>query len=214
MAKATVRRENGRIEFLVVFQESTRHEFYWIFSGKRQRSPRRSWRYVGMQGRDFNTDHKPYCDFGSFVDHYARLHQAQVLTVRVYHARRLASMLTKTQHETIHADWTPQDMSAARFDKINKRAGYQSAPHGFFFNLRDRASDNAVFQSKDEVLVYEDICEDCGTKHAFAHFSDGKKLCNVGFVEMRNNPGFEYRGYQNQIGFRFTYRTHLTGATG
>lgn len=114
LAKATVKR-NGRINHIVVFQQSTRHEFYWVFQAKSARSARRSWRYMAHSGRDFNSDYKAYTDFQSFVAHYAKIHQTEVLHVRVYHVRRLASVLAKTEHETIHADWT------ARIDSTDPR---------------------------------------------------------------------------------------------
>lgn len=121
VAKATVKR-NGRINFIVVFQQSTRHEFYWVFQAKSARSARRSWRFMGYSGRDFNTDFKAYTDFQSFVAHYAKIHQAEVLSVRVLHVRRLATVLAKTEHETIHSDWTPRiDSTDPRdFRKVNR----------------------------------------------------------------------------------------------
>lgn len=122
LAKATVRRENGRINLIVVFQQSTRHEFYWVFQARSARSPRKSWKYVYHYGRDFNTDYKPFTDFQSFVAHYAKNNHAEVLTVRVLHVRRLASMLAKTAHESIHSDWTPRiDSTDPRdFRKVNR----------------------------------------------------------------------------------------------
>lgn len=121
VAKATVKR-NGRINLIVVFQQSTRHEFYWVFQAKNARSPRRSWKYAGYFGRDFNLAYKPYTDFGSFVAHYARLNHGEVLTVRVLHSRRMAALLAKTEFESIHSDWTPRIASTDPRDyRIVKR---------------------------------------------------------------------------------------------
>jgi len=214
LAKATVRRENGRIYLIVVFQHSTRHEFYWVFQAKSARSPRRSWRYVWHYGRDFNMGEKPYRDFGSFVDHYARINHAQVLAVRVHHTRRLATVLTKTDHESIHADWTPQDLSKSKASLVsyasfdNSRRSISPTNHkGFYFNQRNRNLDE-FSQSPDEVLVYEDWCDECMSKHSYAHFADAtKNKCKLGFSAMKSNPGFEYRGFNNSTGFRFTYRS-------
>lgn len=120
VAKATIQRTNGRIETIVVFQESTRHEFYWIYATKSKRTPRRAWKYAGIRGRDTNVG-KSFADFGEFVASYARINQAQVLQVRVLHSKRMASLLGKTNHESIHADWTPQDLSKASADMQSKR---------------------------------------------------------------------------------------------
>jgi hypothetical protein len=121
VAKATVKR-NGRINLIVVFQQSTRHEFYWVFQAKSARSARRSWKFMGIRGRDFNTDFKAYTDFQSFVAHYSKINHAEVLSVRVLHVRRMATLLAKTAHETIHADWTPRiDSTDPRdFRKVNR----------------------------------------------------------------------------------------------
>jgi hypothetical protein len=120
VAKATVKRSNGRIETIVVYQESTRHEFYWIYATKSTRTPRRAWKYAGTRGRDTNVG-QGFADFGTFVATYARINQAQVLQVRVLHIRRMASLLGKTNHESIHADWTPQDLTKASADMQSKR---------------------------------------------------------------------------------------------
>lgn len=204
VAKAMLK-VNGRTHIIVVFQKSTRHEFYWIFQAKSARSARRSWKYASHYGRDFNTDWKAYTDFGTFVAHYARIKHAEVLTVRLHHARRMAALLAKTEYESIHADWTPQDVSAGSFDLVGKRAAI-GRNRGFYFNRRNTAND-VILQPKNEVLVYEDFCQECGKRHAFAHYPDGKELCKMGFSEMKKHPGFDYAGYRPASGFRFTYRT-------
>ena len=109
VAKAAVRRENGRIDFIVVYQASTRHEFYWIYQVEKTDTPRRAWKQCSMQGRDGAAT--PARDFGSFVSDYARLHHAKVLFVRVFHARHMATLYTKTAHESIHGNWAPQNLS-------------------------------------------------------------------------------------------------------
>jgi hypothetical protein len=112
VAKAVVRLDaealRGRINIIVVFQKSTRHEFYWVFQARSARSARKSWRYAGVYGHDFNMGVKPYSDFGSFTAYFATIKHAEVRTVRVLHVKRLATMLAKTEYESIHSDWTPQ----------------------------------------------------------------------------------------------------------
>lgn len=108
VAKSAVVRENGKVNIIVVFQKSTKHEFYWVFRAKNARSARKSWKFEGYYNRDFNSDAKPYRDFGSFVDYYSRRNQAKVLNVRVLHVRRVAALLTKTDFESIHSEWTPR----------------------------------------------------------------------------------------------------------
>ena len=116
VAKAVVTREDGRINIIVVFQQSTRHEFYWVFQTRSARSARKSWKYISHYGRDFSAAEKPYSDLGSFVAYYARNRRAEVRTVRVQHVRRLSALLAKTAHESIHSDWTP------RIDSTDPRA--------------------------------------------------------------------------------------------
>ena len=153
---------------------------------------------------------KPYSDFGTFTEYFSQIKHAELRTVRVLHVRRLAALLTKTEFESIHSDWTPatQDqtklVSYASFKSANRSVNGQSK--GFYFNRRDRSFDEPS-QSLNEVLVYEDECKECNTRHSYAHFPDGKKTCKLGFTEMRKNPGFDYRGFNNSTGFRFTYRS-------
>jgi hypothetical protein len=210
VAKAAVRMENGKVNLIVVFQESTRYEFYWIFQARSARSPRKSWKFCGARVRDF----KPlfdfdgtYRDFGSFVEYYARSQHGQVLSVRVHHARRMATLLAKTNHESLHSNWGTQNVSAASFELVNKRMQAAFKPSGFYVNRRDRALDDLDLIDANEVLVYDDYCPDCNTRHAYAHFPNGKRQCKVGFSEMKKNPGYEYRGFENRVGFKFVSRT-------
>lgn len=204
MAKATVK-VNGRTHIIVVFQKSTRHEFYWIFQAKSARSARRSWKYANHYGRDFNLAYKPYTDFGSFVAHYAQIKHGEVQSVRLHQPRRVAALLAKTEQESIHADWTPRDVSTQTFELVGKNSAI-GRKRGFYFNSRNTAND-VMPQSQNEVLVYEDNCEECGKRHSFAHYPDGKVLCKMGYTEMKKHPGFDYAGYRPASGFRFTYRT-------
>jgi hypothetical protein len=136
VAKAVVKRDapRGRINLIVVFQQSTRHEFYWVFQAKSARSARKSWKFICVYGRDFNTAEKPYRDFGTFTAHYARIQHAAVLTMRVRQARRLSALLAKTAHESIHTDWTP------RIDSADPRA-YQKVNRALERNLKGRILD-------------------------------------------------------------------------
>ncbi len=210
IAKATVK-VDGRTHFIVVFQKSTRHEFYWIFQAKSARSARRSWKYANHYGRDFNMAYKPYTDFGSFVAHYAQIKHGEVQSVRLHQPRRMATLLTKTEFESIHSDWSPRDMSTQTFGLVSKRnaVGRKS---GFYANNRDRSQDNAQYQSDGEVFVFDDDCEECGKRHSFAHYPNGKKLCKMGYTEMQKHPGFDYRGFTPSTGFRFTERFATVGA--
>jgi hypothetical protein len=207
VAKAAVRLEDGRINFIVVFQQSTRHEFYWVFQAKNARSARKAWKYLNHYGRDFNLAEKPYRDLGSFAAHYARLKHGEVQTVRVLHSRRMATLLAKTEHESIHADWTPQDVTKGSVVLVNARlASSINKKKSFYFNTRNRQLDE-FSQSPNEVFVQDDFCEECGKRHSFAHFADGKRVCRLSFSEMKKHPGFDYRGFNPSTGFRFTDRS-------
>jgi len=206
VARAAVQRADGRVEHIVVFQKSTKLEFYWVFASKSENSPRRAWRYATHFRRDHSFQPKPYDDFGSFVEYYARIKAAKVLYVRMHQPRRLAALLQQTQRETINQDWDAVTDPNGSTELVQKRAAYARKKHSYFFNERNRELDNLPIQSNDEVLVFEDECEECGKRHSFAHFPNGLKKCKVGFDGMKSNPGFEYRGFQNKS-FRFTYRT-------
>jgi hypothetical protein len=121
VAKAVIRLANGNHEIITVFSNSTRLEFYWIFKAKSPRSGRRSWKYAGHEARDFAFSTKPYHDFGSFVTHYARSKAAVVVSLRVPHKRRLASLLGKAAHESIYGDWTVQDPALIKKDQPGRR---------------------------------------------------------------------------------------------
>lgn len=121
VAKAVIKR-NGRFEIIAVFQESTRQEFYWVFRAKAARSPRRAWKVQCMDCRDFNPSF--YSDFSSYVHHYARLHQGEVVFERTYAVRRLAALLAQAPHESIFGDWTPQDKSMICTERVQRKIAH------------------------------------------------------------------------------------------
>lgn len=131
VAKATLRLPNGSHEIVTVFAQSPRLEFYWVFKARSPRSGRRSWKYAGHYPRDVGFgDQAAYRDFGSFVQHYARTRGAEVLRLRLPHKRWLASLLAKTAHDSIYANWTPQDRTMIRTDSVvrkNRFAGRRFA---------------------------------------------------------------------------------------
>ena len=121
LAKATIR-SDGKVFIIAVFAQSTKHEFYWIFRARSARSARKAWKFVGLNGRDFNFDHKPYTDFETFVAYYARTHQGEVSVLRLHKVRKLAALFAKVEHESIHSDWTPKIASTDPRDyrKVNQ----------------------------------------------------------------------------------------------
>ena len=121
LAKATIRTD-GKVFIIVVFAQSTKHEFYWIFRAKSARSARKTWKFVCFNGRDFNFDYKPYVDFETFAAYYARTRQGEVSVLRLHKVGKLAALLAKTAHESIHSDWTPQIASTdpRDYQKVNK----------------------------------------------------------------------------------------------
>ena len=122
VAKAVCRLANGTHEIIVVFASSTRQEFYWIFKAKSPRSAKRSWKYAGYAQRDYSFSQKPYHDFQSFVEYQARRDGAQVISIRVPHKRSLSGLLKQTAHESIFANWAPQNPTTIRTDKMQRRA--------------------------------------------------------------------------------------------
>lgn len=121
LAKATIR-SDGKVFIIVVFAQSTKYEFYWIFRAASARSARKAWKFVSASGRDFNSDHKPYTDFKTFVAYYARIHRADVSVLRLHKVRKLAALLAKVEHESIHSDWTHKVASTDPRDyrKVNQ----------------------------------------------------------------------------------------------
>lgn len=122
VAKAVAWNEKKQCQIIVVFQMSTRLEFYWVFRARSPRSARRSWKIAGFYPRDFPFEQKPYRDFGSFVAYYARLHGLNVVTERMPHKRRLSRLLTKAEHESVYGNWQPQDPNRMKVDMCARQA--------------------------------------------------------------------------------------------
>jgi len=131
LAKAILRYA-GKVFIIVVFAQSTRHEFYWIFRAKSARSARKAWKFVSLNGRDFNTDYKPYTDFNSFVAYYTQTHAGPVSFLRLHQKRRLAALLAKVEHESIHSDWAPR---IANYDPL----AYRKVNQAFERNISGRS---------------------------------------------------------------------------
>lgn len=200
LAKGLVRLEDGRLEMIVVFHESTRNEFYWVFAVKNARTPRRAMKKRMAYKRECGV----YKDFHSFVNWYATMHKAKVVSIRIMQKKRLASSQVKTKHDFLSGDWREQDLHNATFDLVQKRYSAFKT-RGFYLNRRNRAND-IERRMTEHIFVYEDWCDECMSRHAYAHFPNGEDRCKVGYAEMKKNPGFEYVGFKPSEGFRFRYR--------
>jgi hypothetical protein len=126
IAKAVIRLASGEYQTIVVFQKSTRLEFYWVFRAKSPRQSRRAWKYLTPFARDLNVSTKPYFDFQSFVKGYARTMNAEIVSLRVPHKRTMASLLTRTEHESIYSDWTPQNPLHSMSQELCRRRAQRS----------------------------------------------------------------------------------------
>lgn len=122
IAKAALLGTDRKCKIVVVFQSSTRQEFYWVFHARSPRAPRRSWKLASYHPRDFAFDTKPYWDFGSFVEYYAGMFCLSVQSQKVMHKKRLSSLLNKTEHESIMGNWTLQDPKRIVTDRCRERA--------------------------------------------------------------------------------------------
>jgi hypothetical protein len=126
-AKATIKR-NGIYEFLIVFEKSTMHEFYWVFQARSMRSPRKSWKFGGLY---FGRTNGGYTDFGSFIAYYLSTKTgSELIQTRIPKRKLLASLYGKMKHESIHADWGEQDLSKMTFDLLEKK--FESKLKGHF----------------------------------------------------------------------------------
>lgn len=127
VAKAVISLPNGTIRALAVYDKSTRYEFYCVHQtkAKSRRAPRKGWSRPTFYARDFSTDYKPYVSFQTFVAWYTAKESGTLLSLRVYKARRLAALYTKTDHEACMNDWgwSPLMNSAdpANYRKMNQR---------------------------------------------------------------------------------------------
>ncbi len=128
VAKAVIKRSNGRYEIIVVFQKSTRQEFYWIFQAKSPRTPQRAWKHAGYAARDLICNDKAYQDFGTFVANRALVNGATVLSTRLLQKRLLAHLRTKTEHESIYGDWS--DRAGVLMSQDNVRRRMQNGRRG------------------------------------------------------------------------------------
>lgn len=111
-----------RYTVIVVFRKSTRLEFYWVFRAKSLNSSRRSWKLQGYYPRDFAFAQKPYRDFGSFVHYHAEGQRLRVLTERRTHKHLLSQLLVKTAHDSILANWEPQNPHMIVTDRCRRIA--------------------------------------------------------------------------------------------
>ncbi len=137
LAKGTVKLADGSIRIVTVYNLSTRYEFYIIHktTAKTKRAPRKTWTKLQEFARDFQTDYKPYEDFASFVLWYAGRNQAQVLSVRLYQKRRLATVQKHTDHESLTNDWhaAPQVVTPGDVKYVNRK--FQSKLKGRIIDL-------------------------------------------------------------------------------
>jgi hypothetical protein len=122
IAKAVLRSAGGETFILAVFQKSTAQEFYWVFRARSPRSSRRSWKYVDHYMRNFSFVRPPYVDFGSLVAYHALTHKLTVVSQKVTRKRQLGSLLSRTAHESIYSDWTPQNPGLIVTDRCRARA--------------------------------------------------------------------------------------------
>jgi len=202
LAKAIIKLPNGTYQVLAVFAQSTTFQFYWSFKINNPRTPRGKWERPN-HGTKLN-----YKNFDAFVQAILSLSRGELISKKVS-KRKLASLMKKCVHDSISTDWgaVQETPTPEQFRLVNQRAQKAFKQTGFYFNTRNRELDNAPVQTSDEVLVYEDACFECMNKHAFAHYADGRKVCKLGYSEMKKNPGFIYKGYKPNVGFRFVYKS-------
>jgi len=98
LAKAILKRANGQFDAIVVFAGSTRYEFYWTFRLRSPRSPRRSWKLVGSAMRP-TTNIQTRPDFREHTAKQALLCQAEVISLRMPHVKRLKVLMTMNDLE-------------------------------------------------------------------------------------------------------------------
>ena len=200
LGKAVIQ-EKGKFEIILVFQKSTRHEFYWVFSAESVTAPRRAWKFVNYYGLD--ATRKYHSDFGSFVRYYADLKAgSRIVSINVFHPARMAAILVSPQQETVVGNWEAQDLTDATFEIVGDKFKKSAFGTGYWFNNRNRAFDTLPTKS-NAVLLFPDFCDVCGQNHAVAHFPDGKKKC-IGFDDLNKNPGLRYAGHKDGI-FKFEF---------
>lgn len=204
VAKAIIKLPNGNLQVLAVFEKSTTYQFYWTFriNNANTRTPRTKWERPN-HGTKLN-----YKTFDTFVAAILSLSRGELISKKVS-KRKLASLMKKCLHDSISTDWEAVQSipTPDQFRLVNQRAQKAFKQTGFYANTRNREMDNLPSQSQDEVYVYEEECFDCMTRHAFAHYADGRKICKQGYTEMKNHPGFIYTGYRPATGFRFVYKS-------
>lgn len=124
LAKAIIK-STERTVIVVVFAQSTRHEFYWLFTAASPRSPRKAWKYLGRQGRDNQYFYK---DLSSFAAHYARLHGGKVASARTIkgQSKALKAMLSGKIHESLQAPREAQLPATYSTRKVEERYRRQS----------------------------------------------------------------------------------------
>jgi hypothetical protein len=128
LAKAVLKRANGQFEAIVVFAGSTRYEFFWTFRLRSPRSPRRTWKLVGNWIRQTaNVGTRP--DFRVYAINQALLHQAEIISLRMPHVKRLKALMTMNDMDFDKMIAGPQkEVSEWEVRKLNQK--FRSHLHG------------------------------------------------------------------------------------
>lgn len=108
LAKAILRLPDNKIRVVAVYELSTNYEFYFTYQTKttNKRAPKKDWgKPRGSYARTYATHDKSPIGFEAFVRHYASIEKAEVLFMRVYSKRTLATVFASPHHQSISSDW-------------------------------------------------------------------------------------------------------------
>lgn len=95
LAKAIIRRKNGEVEAVVVYAGSKPTDFFWTYRLRSPRSPHKTWKSTGFYLRVLNAYRQD--TFESWLAAHAL--GAEIVSVKVYHARKLAELMKKPDRE-------------------------------------------------------------------------------------------------------------------
>lgn len=127
VAKAVIRRPDGRVEIVILYKMSTVHECFWTYTAKGPRSARKTWKYSGHFNNEMiqtgvEEPRRRHARFEGFVSCYCNSMGGTLVSVRYLKKRAAFSVMAKPDHGSIGAEWAPQRAAVSLQGHPNRSA--------------------------------------------------------------------------------------------
>jgi hypothetical protein len=185
-----------QLEIVAIFEKSEYYKFFFVFTAKSPNDPQKKWTLkrnsaiFGMKLFDLDTFVAQEISFNfrgkMMVFTNTKLYCEPEFLRDFIH--KVGHPLEGVRREIPHG---------ATFDRVGRKRS------GSWFNTRNKAFDSLPAPT-NEVLVYEDFCAECGSRHNIPHFPSGTTKC-MDYMKLNDHPGLEYTGRRSGM-FVFRYR--------